>query len=73
MRQPLTRYLEMGRPAEPLTIQPPIRILGMIASPNDLPALDTEQERNWMVEAIDHLLESRTVELAWVEGQTWRD
>ena len=70
---PLTRYLEMGRPAEPLTIQPPIRILGMIASPKDLPTLDTEQERRWMVEAIDHLLESRTVELAWVEGQTWRD
>ena len=70
---PLTRYLEMGRPAQLLTIQPPIRILGMIASPNDLPSLDTEQERKWMVEAIDHLLESRTVELAWVDGQTWRD
>ena len=54
---PLTRYLEMGRPAQPLTIQPPIRILGMIASPNDLPGLDTEQERRWMVEAIDHLIE----------------
>ena len=70
---PLTRYLEMGRPVEPLTIQPPIRILGMIASPNDLPALDAAQERRWMVEAIDHLIESRQVELAWVEGQTWRD
>ena len=70
---PLTRYLEMGRPAETLTIQPPIRILGMIASPNDLPTLDAAQERRWMVEAIDHLIESRQVELAWVEGQTWRD
>ena len=70
---PLTRYLEMGRPAETLTIQPPIRILGMIASPNDLPTLDAAQERRWMVEAIDHLLESRQVELVWVEGQTWRD
>ena len=70
---PLTRYLEMGRPAQLLTIQPPIRILGMIASPNDLPTLDAAQERRWMVEAIDHLIESRQVELAWVEGQTWRD
>jgi len=70
---PLTRYLEMGRPAETLTIQPPIRILGMIASPNDLPTLDTERERRWMVEAIDHLIESRQVELVWVAGQTWRD
>ena len=69
----LTRYLEIGRPVEPLTIQPPIRILGMIASPNDLPTLNTEQERSSIVKAIDHLLGSRTVELAWVEGQTWRD
>ena len=26
-----------------------------------------------MVEAIDHLIDSRQVELVWVEGQTWRD
>ena len=33
----LTRYLEMGEPVQALTLQPPIRILGMIASPKDLP------------------------------------
>jgi hypothetical protein len=70
---PFTRYLEMGRSVQPLTLQPPIRILGMIASPKDLPALDTEQERRSMVGAIDHLIDSRQVELVWVEGQTWRD
>lgn len=70
---PVTRYLEMGLPADPLTIQPPIRILGMVASPNDLPLLDATLERRRMAEAIDHLVESRTVELKWVEGQTWRD
>ncbi len=70
---PVTRYLEMGRPTPPLTIPPPIRILGMIASPADLPALDAEQEKQRMVQAIDHLLEARSVELAWVEGQSWRD
>ena len=70
---PVTRYLEMGLPADPLTIQPPIRILGMVASPNNLPLLDATMERRRMVEAIDHLVESRAVELKWVEGQTWRD
>lgn len=70
---PLTRYLEMARPVSPLTIQPPIRILAMVASPNDLRPLDTDQERRRMVEAIDHLLDAGTAELTWVEGQTWRD
>ncbi len=70
---PVTRYLELARPAESLTIQPPIRILGMVASPSDMPTLNTELERRSMVDAIDHLLESQQVELAWVEGQTWRD
>ncbi len=70
---PVTRYLEMGRPTPPLTIPPPIRILGMIASPTDLPALDAEQEKQRMVQAIDHLLDARSVELSWVEGQSWRD
>ena len=70
---PITRYLEMGRPTPPLTIPPPLRILGMIASPADLPALDTAQEKQRMIEAIDHLLEARSVELVWVEGQSWRD
>ena len=70
---PLSRYLEMGRPADALTIQPPIRILGMIASPADLPALDAAQEQQRMIEAIDHLLDARTVQLEWVEGQSWRD
>ncbi len=45
----------------------------MVASPNDLPLLDATLERRRMAEAIDHLVESRTVELKWVEGQTWRD
>lgn len=70
---PVTRYLEIGRPAQPLTIQPPIRILGMLASPQGLPLLDATAERQRMVEAIDHLLESHTIELTWVAGQTWRD
>lgn len=69
---PVSRYLEMGRPADALTIQPPIRILGMIASPGDLPRLDAAQEQQRMIEAIDHLLDARTVQLEWVKGQSWQ-
>lgn len=67
---PLTRYLELDRPQTALTIPPPIRILGMVASPRDLAALDVAQEQQRMAAAIDHLVESRTVELTWLPGQT---
>ena len=70
---PVTRYLEMGGHTPPLTIPPPLRILGMLASPADLPSLDAEQEKQRMVQAVDHLLDARSVELVWVEGQSWRD
>lgn len=70
---PLTRYLELDRPQVALTIPPPIRILGMVASPHDLPALDVTQEQQRMAASIDHLVESRTVELTWLDGQTLQD
>ncbi len=70
---PLIRYLELARPPEPLTIRPPLRILGMVASPTDLHELDLELEMRQMAEAIQHLQDEGQVSLTWLEGQTWRD
>lgn len=69
----LLRYLEMGRSSEVLTLQPPLRILGMVASPTDLFALDVEKEKGLIRTALDPLIEARQIELVWVEGQSWRD
>jgi hypothetical protein len=69
---PLIRYLELTRPPQPLTIRPPLRVLGMVASPSDLPALDVELEKQQMAEAIQHLQNEGQVSLTWLEGQTWR-
>src|SRR5271157_295499 len=69
----LIRYLELARPPQPLTIQPPLCILGMVASPADLPQLDVELERRQMHEAIQHLQDEGQVSVTWLEGQTWRD
>jgi hypothetical protein len=41
----LVRYSEVMEPARTLSVTPPLRILGMIASPADLDPLDAEQER----------------------------
>lgn len=70
---PLVRYIELGRGQAPLKITPPLRILGMVASPLDVAQLDVDRERAQMEEAVQHLTEAGYVELTWLEGQTWRD
>ncbi|MHB1024383.1 MAG: CHAT domain-containing protein [Desulfobacteria bacterium] len=69
---PLIRYLELPTPIQPLNVTLPLRILGMIASPSDLPALDVEREKQRMEEAIRDLRTAGMVDLIWLEGQTWR-
>ena len=70
---PIIRYLESPRLIRALTVTPPLRILGMIASPRDLPALDVERERERMERATGELRAQGLVELTWLPGQTWRD
>ena len=70
---PIVRYLEMVRPIRPLTVTPPLRILGMIASPQDQKQLDATREKQRMEAAIEKLQMEGLVELTWLAGQTWRD
>jgi len=41
---PLVHYVEMAEPVRPLAVATPLRILAVIASPSDQPALNVEQE-----------------------------
>ncbi len=70
---PLVRYLAVDRPTEPLTVEAPLAILGMIASPSDRPALDVESEKAWMEKAIADLQADGLFTVTWVEGSSWRD
>lgn len=70
---PLVRYLELPQSAQPLQIKPPLRILGMVASPNNQEQLDIPRERGRIEEALGDLQARGLVELTWLEGQTWRD
>jgi formylglycine-generating enzyme required for sulfatase activity len=70
---PLVRYLELPRPISPLSVQPPLRILGMIANPDDLPPLDVEREKGRVEQAVKELRAHGLVDLHWLAGQTWRD
>ena len=70
---PLVRYLELPRSGDrPLAVTPPLRILGMIASPLDLPPLDVEQEKAQLEKALEKLDAQGLIEITWLEGQSWR-
>ena len=70
---PIVRYLELSQSAQPLPVKPPLKILGMIASPSDQAALDIQREQGRVREALKGLMEDGLVELTWLGGQTWRD
>ena len=67
---PVVRHLEIELPIESLTLEPPIRILGMVGARHGL-NVAAEQQR--MIQAIEHLTEKGAIELTWVEGSTWRN
>lgn len=70
---PIVRYLEVAKPVHSLTVKAPLRILGMIASPDYLEALDVELEKKLVEEALKELREKGFVYLKWIEGHTWED
>jgi hypothetical protein len=70
---PIVRYVDLRQPVRRLTVEPPLRILGMVASPRGLDPLDVEHEKDLLNEAIEELRDDGLVELTWLEGQTWRD
>ena len=44
-RSPMVRYVDAPEPVRPLTVTPPLRVLGMTALPGDLAALDADTEQ----------------------------
>lgn len=71
---PLVRYTELPQTAPPLQIAAPLRILGLLSDPKDMPIrLDVEYERDQVTEALQSLTDRGLVELTWLEGNSWRD
>lgn len=70
---PVVRYLELPQRIQPLTVEPPLRILGVIASPKDLPPLNEAGEKRRIEEALKELQAQQRVILEWLPGNTWRD
>lgn len=73
LHHPIIRYVEILEPVAPLTVEPPLRILGMVSLPGSLGALDAEAERESLSTALRPLIEEEMVRLQWVPGQTKQD
>jgi hypothetical protein len=69
---PVVRYLDVMKPLAPVTVQLPLRILGVISRPEDRDQLDTAAERNALSAALAPL-GTDLVQLHWLEGSGWED
>ncbi len=73
LTMPLVRYPQVLAPRQPVQVAPPLRILGMVARPGDLHALDAGEEQQRLQTALADLQHEELVELEWVAGQTYND
>ena len=71
LRLSLARHLKVSTPVPPLTVKPPLRVLGVHAQPHDRPTLDYSQEQE-SVAAIQSV-SSDLVQVTWLEGDRWND
>jgi hypothetical protein len=69
-RTPLVRYLDLPEPVRALVVAPPLRVLVMIASPTEYPALDGEQEWRNVTAALSDLLQTGRVEIERLDKPT---
>ncbi|MCT2590757.1 CHAT domain-containing protein [Streptomyces sp. N2-109] len=72
LAMPLVRYPQLPTPVRPLRVESPLRVLCMIARPDDQGPLQTEHEQQRIRESLAGLVDARKVELGFVEGQSWR-
>ncbi|WP_203773080.1 CHAT domain-containing protein, partial [Paractinoplanes deccanensis] len=69
---PVVRYLDVMQPVAPVTVQLPLRILGVISHPDDRDALQVTAEKEALSAALAPLGDSH-VRLRWLEGSGWED
>ncbi|HEV8324943.1 MAG TPA: CHAT domain-containing protein [Myxococcota bacterium] len=69
---PLVRHVAIPLSLPRLRVDPPLRILGMCASPRGLAPLDVQREVERTKTATRALCERGLIEMKWVEGTTWR-
>jgi WD40 repeat protein len=63
---PVVRQFERTAPYKPLGVTPPLRILGLVASPQGLPAINVDKECKLIEDALADLVGKGLVLIHWV-------
>ncbi|MEX5271547.1 CHAT domain-containing protein [Kocuria sabuli] len=70
--QPLIRRLPVPEyHSKTLKIKGPLRILGIVSSPRDLPSLDVDSEKRHLTDALATPIRDGRIELVWAPAATW--
>jgi CHAT domain len=70
VQTPLVRYMELPEVIQPVAVTPPIRVLVMISSPSDYPALDIEAEWTRLNESLADLISAGTIAVDRLDDAT---
>ena len=70
-KEPLVRHVPAPFTPQPLKVAPPLRILGLIASPRGMPALDVTAEQDNLSRALAGPISEGLIHLEWLEQATW--
>jgi CHAT domain len=70
-QEPLVRHVPAPYTPDPLVVRPPLRILGLVASPRGLPLLDVDAEKQHLAEALAEPVAAGLVKLVWVPEASW--
>jgi WD40 repeat protein len=72
-RHQLVRHVPVASVPAPLPAEPPLRVLGVISSPRELPGLDVAAERDQLGRALAEPIRQGLVELHWARTASWAD
>jgi CHAT domain len=72
-RHQLVRHVGTASAVAPLTVDLPLRILGVVSSPRGLPDLDVEKERAQLELSLAGLIGEGFAEVGWAPSAIWAD
>jgi hypothetical protein len=70
-QEPLVRHVPAPYTVDPLQVEPPLRVLGLVASPRGLHPLDVEAEKFHIEEGLAGPIAEGLMEMTWVPEATW--
>jgi hypothetical protein len=67
----IVRHVPAPYTPDPLEVVPPLRVLGLVASPRGLSLLDVEAEKQRLEQALAQPISDGLIEVVWVDQASW--